>query len=154
VVKLTEAIIKIEGANDSDLEEIYSLLKLVKLPIEGVKEIINNFLLLIRVIDEKEEIVGCIGLEIFKQYALLRSAAIHPDHQGKNYGKQLTLAIVAYAKLVGVQQLFLLTDTAEKFFEKFGFNKIDRTQVPDLVKTSIEFESLCDESATVMTLHL
>ncbi|MBK5114967.1 MAG: GNAT family N-acetyltransferase [Candidatus Heimdallarchaeota archaeon] len=149
---MSQATIKIEGAKASDLEEVYALLGLVNLPIEGVEESIDHFLLLIREIDTKEEIIGCVGLEKYEQYALLRSAVVHPDHQGKSYGKQLTLAIVAYAKLIGIEQLFLLTDTAEKFFEKMGFRKIERSEVPAIVKTSIEFVSLCDESSTVMTL--
>lgn len=149
---MSNATIKIESAKTSDLEDIYTLLKLVDLPIEGVKESIDHFLLLIRQIDTKEEIIGCVGLEKYEQYALLRSAVVHPDHQGKKYGKQLTLAIVAYAKLIGVTQLYLLTETAEKFFEKMGFRKTERSEVPDIVKTSIEFVSLCDESSTVMTL--
>ena len=151
---MSKATIKIESAKTSDLEEIYALLKLVNLPIEGVEETIDNFLLLIREIDSEEELVGCVGLEIFEEYALLRSAAVHPNHQGKNYGKQLVLAIIAYAKLIGAKELFLLTETAELFFEKMGFTKVDRAQVPAIVKTSIEFESLCDESAIVMSLKL
>ncbi len=151
---MTEATIKIEGAKISDLEEIYALLKLVDLPTEGVKENIDYFLLLIRQVDTLEEIIGCVGLEMYDQYALLRSAVIHPDHQGKNYGKQLTSAIIAFAKLNGISQLFLLTETAENFFKKLGFFKIDRSRVPEIVKASIEFTTLCDESATTMTLEL
>lgn len=151
---MPKATIRVEGARASNLEEIFSLLKLVNLPIEGVEETIDNFLLLIRQTDSEEELVGCIGLEIYKESALLRSAAIHPDHQGKSYGKQLVLAIIAYAKLIGAKQLFLLTETAELFLEKMGFSKIERLQVPAIVKTSIEFESLCDESAIVMALQL
>lgn len=151
---LSKATIKVEGAKTSDLEALYNLLKLVDLPIEGIEETIDHFLLLKRQTDTKEEIIGCVGLEKYEQFALLRSAAIHPDHQGKKYGKQLTLAIVAYAKLVGVEQLYLLTDTAEQFFKKMGFFTIERSQVPSIVKTSIEFVSLCDEKATVMTLRV
>ena len=152
--KLTEATIKIESAKISDLEEIYALLKIVDLPIEGVKENIDYFLLLIRQVDTTEEIIGCVGLEMYGQLALLRSAVIHPDHQGKKYGKQLTSAIIAFAKLNGVSQLYLLTETAEQFFQKLGFIKIERSQVPDSVKESIEFTSLCPDSATTMTLKL
>ena len=151
---MSKATIKIDGAKASDLEAVYDLLKLVNLPIEGVEETIDHFLLLKHQTDTKEEIIGCVGLEKFEQYALLRSAAIHPDHQGKSYGKQLTQAIIAYAKLIGVEQLYLLTGSAESFFKKMGFTTIDRSQVPAIVKTSIEFVSLCDERATVMIFQV
>ena len=68
---MPKATIRVEGAKASNLEFIFSLLKLVNLPIEGVEETIDNFLLLVRQTDSEEELVGCIGLEIYKEYALL-----------------------------------------------------------------------------------
>jgi amino-acid N-acetyltransferase len=46
--------------------------------------------------------------------------------------------------------VFLLTTTAERFFPKFGFEQIDREQVPASVQQSVEFQSACPASAIVM----
>ena len=47
-------------------------------------------------------------------------------------------------------QAFLLTTTAERFFPKFGFERIERTDVPASLQASIEFRSACPSSAIVM----
>ena len=50
--------------------------------------------------------------------------------------------------------LYLLTTTAERYFPKFGFERIERAEVPLSVQTSIEFTSACPSSATVMRKQL
>jgi amino-acid N-acetyltransferase len=47
-----------------------------------------------------------------------------------------------------------LTTTAERFFPKFGFEPIDREQVPPSVRESVEFQSACPASAIVMRKRL
>jgi amino-acid N-acetyltransferase len=46
--------------------------------------------------------------------------------------------------------LDLLTTTAERFFPRFGFERVERVDVPASVQASIEFRSACRESAVVM----
>ena len=43
-----------------------------------------------------------------------------------------------------------LTTTAERFFPRFGFERITRDDVPASVQASIEFREACPASATVM----
>ena len=50
----------------------------------------------------------------------------------------------------GVENVFLLTTTAEGFFPKFGFALIQRNDVPRSVQSSVEFHSACPASAVVM----
>jgi N-acetylglutamate synthase-like GNAT family acetyltransferase len=44
----------------------------------------------------------------------------------------------------------LLTDDASSYFEGRGFQVVDRNDVDEVVKTSLEFTEACPESATVM----
>ena len=85
----TQIIMK---ANINDLNDIHQLLQMVNLPIGGVKEHIDNFLVLK---DNSAIVKGCIGLELYSEYALLRSAAVHPENQNQGIGKKLTEAIIA-----------------------------------------------------------
>jgi amino-acid N-acetyltransferase len=48
----------------------------------------------------------------------------------------------------------LLTQTAEAFFERHGYQVADRDHVPDEIKQSAEFQSLCPSSAICMTKSL
>ncbi len=77
-----------------------------------------------------------------------------PVHQGRGIGIALTDAALNLAQARGVGDVFLLTTTAERFFPRFGFERITREEVPPSVRASIEFASACPESAVVMRKRL
>jgi amino-acid N-acetyltransferase len=54
------------------------------------------------------------------------------------------------ARKKGLTTLYLLTQTAEKYFEKKGFEKIARDQTPHEVQQSKEFSHLCPSTAVAM----
>ncbi|MGY5865130.1 MAG: GNAT family N-acetyltransferase [Candidatus Thorarchaeota archaeon] len=95
-------------------------------------------------------LIGSVGLELYEESALLRSLAVHPDFQGNGLGSRLVNSIIEVAKGRGINRLFLLTDTAEDFFKKKGFKTVSRDQVPDDMKQSIEFTTLCTSSPSMM----
>ena len=97
---------------------------------------------------------GCAALEIYETNALLRSVAVDPALHGKALGTQLTHTALIHAAAHGVQRVYLLTETAEAFFPRFGFIKIPRIDAPENVKQSIEFTSACPDSAAVMTRRI
>ena len=68
--------------------------------------------------------------------------------------RQLTGAALQLATTRGANAVFLLTTTAERFFPRFGFEPIDREQVPQSVRASVEFQSACPASAIVMRKQL
>jgi len=140
----------IESAIEDDLPEIRSLLERLELPLAGI----NDHLATMLVAREGEQIVGTVALEMYADGALLRSVAVEPEQQGKHLGHQLTDAALQLATTHGVNAVFLLTTTAERFFPKFGFEQISRDQVPQSVQASVEFQSACPASATVMRKQL
>ena len=139
-------------ATQADLDSIQNLLTLVNLPFEGVKEHISNFF----VYKDKQSnsVNGCIGLELYSRYALLRSAAVHPENQGQGIGKKLTEKIISHAIEIGVEKIFLITNTAENYFKKKGFTIIPMSKVPEEVKRSVEFTFQCAKTGVVMTLDI
>jgi amino-acid N-acetyltransferase len=52
------------------------------------------------------------------------------------------------------RSLYLLTTTAARFFERFGFRPAERVEVPSSVRRSVEFRGACPESAVLMRLDL
>ena len=140
----------IESATERDLPQICALLQRLHLPLAGVDEHLPTFL----VAREHEQIVGTAALELYADVALLRSVAVEPRRQGNRLGHQLTAAAVQLATTHGVNTVFLLTTTAERFFPKFGFEPIHRDQVPASVQRSVEFQSACPASAIVMRKQL
>ncbi len=133
---------KVEKAVNSDLKGVYELLEEVNLPIEGIEENFENFF----IIKADEAIIGCIGLEIYDKDGLVRSVAINPKFQGKGLGHRLLLRIQKYSLEKGLERLFLLTDTAESFFQKFDFILIPREKIKSGITQSIEYSKLCPSS--------
>jgi amino-acid N-acetyltransferase len=103
---------------------------------------------------EGGRVVGTAALELYADGALLRSVAVEEARQGRQLGHQLTNAALRLAKTHGARTVFLLTTTAGRFFPKFGFEPIDREQVPPSVRESVEFQSACPASAIVMRKEL
>lgn len=97
-----------------------------------------------------EDLIGTAGLEVFGNSALLRSVSVVKAQQGKGYGKVINNTIEKYVKEIGVDCIYLLTTTAKDFFERQGYWIIDRNTVPEAVKQTAEFSSLCPATAVVM----
>jgi len=95
-------------------------------------------------------IVGSAALEVYADGALLRSVAVAPEARGSGLGHALTTTAIAMARGFGVPALYLLTTTAERYFPRFGFERIERSAVPSGVQASVEFRSACPETAAVM----
>ncbi len=141
---------EIRKAEMDDITSIKDLLGKFNLPLEGLEENISNMLL--GFIEGK--LVASAGLEIYGKSGLLRSVAVHGSFRDKGYGESIVEACFRFAAERALTELFLLTTTAENYFPRFGFSKVDRTDVPDLVKTSIEFANSCPLSAVVMVKFL
>jgi N-acetylglutamate synthase-like GNAT family acetyltransferase len=95
-----------------------------------------------------------IGLEVINMMGLVGSLAVAPSFRGKGIAKELYSRILAYAHLKGIMKLYLLTLTAEGFFSKLGFNKVDRNNVPAAIQSTEEFRSLCPATAVCMVKNI
>lgn len=95
-------------------------------------------------------IIGHAGLEPYGKAALLRSVVLVEGERGRGWGRMLVDAICAEAAGRGIATLFLLTTTAEPFFARLGFARIDRAEVPSDIAASREFTTLCPATAAVM----
>lgn len=141
-----EADTRFRQATDRDLDAVEGLLSANKLPLEGVKENFSSFV----VAEEGGSVTGAIGLERFGSVALLRSAVVSPEHRGGGVGRQLVEQLLERAAKDGIEELFLLTTTAEKYFPRFGFSHTTRAEVPPPLKASAEFQGACPDTAEVM----
>jgi amino-acid N-acetyltransferase len=138
---------KIRTATGSDFPEVEKLLTASKLPVEGVRENFSGFL----VAEEEGKIAGAVGLERYGSAALLRSAVVSPENRGTGVGRQLVESLLQHASEAGIDELYLLTTTAEKYFPRFGFTPTTRAEVPESVKASAEFRGACPGTAVVMS---
>lgn len=93
---------------------------------------------------------GVVGLEIYGPVALLRSLAVAPACRGEGCGKALVAEAERYAQAKGVKELYLLTTTAERFFERLGYRHSLREDAPAAIRETEEFSTLCPSSSACM----
>jgi amino-acid N-acetyltransferase len=136
----------VRPASAADYPAVVSLLEAAGLPTAGVPRTLDDFL----VAETGDGLAGAIGLERYGSGALLRSAVVRPGERGTGIGAALVRAVLDRARDGGVREIFLLTTTAERWFPRFGFTPIERAQVPDAVRASVEFREACPASAAVM----
>lgn len=142
--------VTIESAQAVDADATLALVAQNGLPPGGLREHLSTTL----VAKDSGRIVGSAALELYADGALLRSVAVAPDRQGQGLGHDLTRAALHLAEERRAPAVYLLTTTAERFFPKFGFERIERADVPPGVQTSIEFTSACPSTATAMRKSL
>lgn len=140
------APLTIRPARRDDFDAVAALLRDNDLPVDGVPPDLPAFL----VAESGDRIVGAIGLEPYGPDALLRSAVVHESARGTGLGARLVSGIIAEADRRGVNTLWLLTTTADRWFPRFGFVSARRDIVPDAVRASREFQGACPASAHVM----
>lgn len=141
---------KIRSARPGDLESIVGLLGTLRLPTEGVREHLGEFL----VLEADGAMLGTVGLELYGDRALLRSLAVAGAARGRGGGAALVEAALERARTRGVTEIVLLTETAAPFFARRGFEPVPRDDVVAAVRQSVEFRSACPASATCMRLCL
>jgi amino-acid N-acetyltransferase len=140
----------IERGQREDLANVLALLGRHELPLDGASDL-GDTLVVARL---NGQIVGAAGLELYADGALLRSVVVDVTAQGQGLGHRLTDAALTLASEHRFTAVFLLTTTAARFFPQFGFEQIDREQVPPSVRASVEFQSACPASPIVMRKQL
>ncbi len=140
----------INPAGNPDLPGVKGLLERSGLPTLGVAESFGTFL----VAKEGPRLVGAIGVEIYGETGLLRSAVVDPSTRNLGVGGKLYDELLRLARSRGIRKLVLLTNTAEGYFARKGFRSIDRTTLTGPVTSSIEFTDACPSHAVCMELVL
>lgn len=94
--------------------------------------------------------IGVVSVEIFGEVGLLRSLAVQDPARRQGLGRQLCVAAETFARDEGVNELYLLTTTAEAFFTACGYRPSQRELAPPAIRRTEQFMSLCPASSTLM----
>lgn len=147
---MSESGIRIDRATPADRDALLALVERAHLPTEGLAAHLDAAL----VAREGDRVVGSAAIELYADGGLLRSVAVDEGCRGAGLGGRLTAAAIDEARRRALPALYLLTTTAERFFPRFGFERITRDEVPASVKESVEFREVCCASAVVMRKRL
>jgi amino-acid N-acetyltransferase len=97
---------------------------------------------------------GLVGLEICGSHALLRSLAVSPELRTDGLGRALVDHAEAHARTLGARSIFLLTTTAEAFFLRRGYVRLDRAGAPPEIRATREFADICPAGSAFMAKRL
>jgi amino-acid N-acetyltransferase len=95
-----------------------------------------------------------VGLEIYGEAALLRSLVVSAAARTQGLGSALVRHAEKYAAAHQVRALYLLTTTAQAYFEHRGYRRIERAAAPRSIQATREFASLCPSSSAFMIKRL
>jgi amino-acid N-acetyltransferase len=138
--------ITIRAATAADYETVCTLLTANQLPVADINKTLPHFF----VATADDDIVGVIGLELYGSYGLLRSMVTKERYRMHGIASKLIGELFAYASTLGIQELYLLTETAKIYFEKKLFTVVERATIPEAIRKSAEFSHVCPVTAVAM----
>jgi len=133
-----------------DLPGIFGLLRDNGLPFDWIVRDLSSFL----VIKEGPKIIGCAGLEIHGRVGLLRAVSVKKERQGQGLGMTLIVRMLDLARDRNIKRIYLLTDSAYKFFSKFGFERVEKNKADPVIQQTEGFNHCCACSSNVMVNDL
>jgi amino-acid N-acetyltransferase len=137
-------------ARPGDLDEVKALLETAGLAADGTPDRLAGFI----VAREDGRMVGVAGLEDHETAGLLRSVAVASDRRNRGLGAALVSRLIRRSRRRGHEAIYLLTRTAEEYFARFGFRRVERSEVRPSVATARQFASQACECSAVMVLEL
>lgn len=141
----------IHSAKQADLPAVRTLLESERLPASDLDEQALDRFLILR---DDSGVSGVVGLELYGDVAFLRSLVVAQHERGSGAGSALTQAAERLAAESGVKNVYLLTQTAERFFAARGYSKMDRGDAPKAIQGTTQFSGLCPSSAVLMMKQL
>lgn len=138
--------ITIHEARPQHRSALEAHLAALRLPIEDLPPDISGFTLAF----DEDQVVGSAGVEPVGPYGLLRSVGVAESHRNLGLAERIFTSALDHARSNGIREVWLITNTADRYFERHGFARIDRGDVPAEIAGTAQFAGLCPSSAVVM----
>lgn len=140
----------IETARPADKEAVIALLQQNQLPTDDLPVDLHGFV----VAREQGTPIGVAGLERTGPVALLRSVAVDSRYRGRQIAAHLIGQLLETARTAGLEEIYLITTSAGPYFERYGFQQVNRQDVPTDIQQTQQFSQLCPSSAIIMKYNL
>lgn len=99
-------------------------------------------------------VAGIAGLEPHGRDGLLRSLVVRESIRGTGIGRDLVAEAERRAAALGIEMLYLLTNSATDYFRRLGFHECPRDTAPAAIRNTSEFSTLCPGDAAFMCKRL
>lgn len=108
-------------ARPDELEAVRALIVSEGMPAMELEERLAGFW----VLDDDGKLVGCAGIELYGEAAVLRSVMVDPSLRGTGEGERMIWRALDYAREGGTKRCYLFTMTADAYFPRFGFERCE-----------------------------
>ena len=142
--------VSVRAATVADLGAIRALLADAGLPLDGVDEAFRHGVVAVA----GGTVVGAAAVEPYGTDGLLRSVVVAPSRRGTGLGRALVEAAESVARGLGIDDLYLLTETAIGWFPRLGYATLARTAAPAGIAASVEFTVSCRDTGVLMRRRL
>ena len=129
---------EVRSARAEDVPRMAELITGEHLPAYGLDEFLETFF----VLTDGDEVVGCAGLEVYGEAALLRSVVVAPERRRRDEGRLLVGAALSEARRRGVARVCLFTMSADAFFGRLGFREVQPEEFEEAVRASRQYEAV------------
>jgi amino-acid N-acetyltransferase len=137
---------RVDRAMPADEPAIEALLAQAGLPLDGAAAAFEHGV----VARDANRIVGAAAVELYDGSGLLRSVVVAADRRGTGVGREVVRAAEDLARAEGIHELYLLTETAEQWFPRLGYERVDRHVAAAAVGASIEFTTVCRDTGVAL----
>lgn len=141
---------RIERATPSDAPAVEALLSTAGLPLEGAVAALSTAV----VARAGEALAAVAAVERYGTAGLLRSVVVEEAHRGTGLGRAIVGAAEDLAREAGVEDLYLLTETAIEWFPRLGYEVVARSVAEAAVGASVEFTTVCRDTGVPMRKRL
>ena len=90
------------------------------------------------------------GIVCFGVDGLLRSVVVAESARRGGKGRVVVNHLLSRARVHGMRDVWLLTETAEPFFAALGFEPRSRDTAPTAIQATSQFSKLCPSNSTLM----
>ncbi len=145
---MTGSSMRLERASGADVPAVEALLSAADLPLDGAADAVASLGVVAR--DAAGAVVGAAALERFGSAGLLRSVVVAPGARGLGVGRAVVEEAERLAAAEGLDDLYLITETAEAWFPRLGWAPVPRSVAQAAVGESIEFTTVCRDKGVPM----
>lgn len=129
-----------------DASDLHAALRASSLPLDDLGEPGRTFFRF----SDASQTIGFGGFELYGENVLLRSIVMLPEARGKGWGRTATDLLLEQANNAGAHTAYLLTTDAAPFFERSGFQRIERSAAPADILATRQAASLCPSTAALL----
>jgi amino-acid N-acetyltransferase len=137
----------VDKASTGDAPAIWALLAASDLPTSDLTPALLEDFLVQR---QGSSVVAVGGLEWAGGDVLLRSVAVARTVRGGGAGKAMVAALEHRARQRGAKVIYLLTNTADRYFAALGYRHVAREIAPGGIRQTAQFAGLCPASSAFM----